>query len=53
MAAAIIKSVSNPPNAIACPPINEPSEIPKNKALLFQAKIAARLLGNRFASLSC
>jgi hypothetical protein len=53
MAAAIIKSVWKPPNATACPPINEPSDIPKKSALLFQANIAARLFGNWFASLSC
>ena len=43
----------NPPIAMACPPINEPSEIPRKRALLFQARIVARRAGNSLRKPDC
>jgi len=53
IAAEIIRFVSRPPCEMACPPIKEPSEIPRKRALLFHARTVARPVGNTFASLIC
>jgi len=53
IAAEIIRFVSRPPCEMACPPIKEPSEIPRKRALLFQARMVARPAGNSFVSLIC
>ena len=42
----------SPPSDMACPPISEPSEIPRKRALLFHARMVARRAGKSLASLS-
>ena len=51
--AEIVKFTSKLPREIASPPMSEPSEIPRNSALLFQASTVARLVGKSFASPTC
>jgi hypothetical protein len=42
IAAEIVKFASKLPNKMACPPIREPSEMPRKRPLLFQASTVAR-----------
>jgi len=52
IAAEIINSASKPAIVVTRPPI-EPSEIPRKRALLFQARIVVRRAGNLLASRTC
>src|SRR4029077_14754115 len=52
-AAKIAKVSSKPPIAAALPPISDPSAIPKNSALLFQASTVPDCCGKSLASPAC
>ena len=49
----IVKFISKLPCEMASPPISEPSEIPRNSALLFQASTVARRAGKSLVSPTC
>ena len=53
MPAQILTAVSKFPIEIACPPIKDPSEMPRKSALLFQASTVLRRVGKSFAKLVC